>query len=381
MTYAGTHRCNDADSHVMELPDWLASHADPSIRSGLASLSEENLALIAEYSSGRPEWSTPEELMRTNKGWGALGANDPTERSEVLDQFGFEKQLVFPTFSFFQFCFSKEPDVFYGGFDALNEAMTDFCSADDRLLPVGMASLRDPERSVLALDRALELGCRAIWLPTAASGGMSPAHLRHDPFWARLEESGVPFVNHIGGGAAVLRSGWHENGRPMPTDIFGGGENIRAKDFPSIHHGTATFLSCLVLDGVFERFPGLRGGVIELGAEWVPGFMRSIDHAAANFGRREPMIGELTMKPSDYIRRSVKFTPYQFDDVGWIIENEGPGMFMFSSDYPHPEGGRDPMARFEASLDARAIPAKARDQFYATNFDEFIGDRSRVTVS
>jgi predicted TIM-barrel fold metal-dependent hydrolase len=378
VTYAGSRRCNDADSHIMELPDWLALHADPSIRDGLTSISDENLALIAEYSAQRPAWDTPHELLRTHKGWAALGASDPGERSQVLDELGFAKQLVFPTFSFFQFCFSKDLDVFYGGIDAVNRLMAEFCADDERLLPVAMGSLRDAERSVVALERALELGCRAVWMPTSASGGQSPAHVDNDAFWAALEASGVPFVNHVGGGAAILRSAWHENGRDRPTDIFGGGENIRSKDFPSLHHGTTTYLSCLVLDGVFERFPDLRGGSIELGAEWVPGFLRSIDHAANNFGRNEPLLGELTMKPSEYIRRAVKFTPFSFDDVGWIIDNEGPDLFMFSSDYPHPEGGRDPMARFEASLDVRDISSEARTRFYATNFDEFIGDASLV---
>jgi len=33
----------------------------------------------------------------------------------------------------------------------------------------------------------------------------------------------------------------------------------------------------LVFDGVFARFPRLRGGVIELGAGWVPEYLRALD--------------------------------------------------------------------------------------------------------
>ncbi len=132
-------------------------------------------------------------------------------------------------------------------------------------------------------------------------------------------------------------------------------------------------MTCLTLDGVFERFPELRCGVIELGASWVPGFLRQLDAAARHMGKNEPMIGELTMAPSDYIRRQVRFTPFPFDDVGWLIEQEGDELFLFSSDYPHPEGGRDPISRFEASLDAAGIGEDERARFYAGNFDEFIG--------
>ena len=44
---------------------------------------------------------------------------------------------------------------------------------------------------------------------------------------------------------------------------------------------------------------------------------------------------------------------------------------MFSSDYPHVEGGRRPMERFEASLgDATE---EARQRFYCDNFLDLLG--------
>ena len=44
---------------------------------------------------------------------------------------------------------------------------------------------------------------------------------------------------------------------------------------------------------------------------------------------------------------------------------------MFSSDYPHVEGGRRPIERFEASLgDA---PEAVRDRFYRANFADLMG--------
>ena len=50
------------------------------------------------------------------------------------------------------------------------------------------------------------------------------------------------------------------------------------------------------------------------------------------------------------MRRQVRFTPYPTEDVGWIIDQAGPEVCLFSSDYPHVEGGRRPIERFEASL-------------------------------
>jgi hypothetical protein len=46
---------------------------------------------------------------------------------------------------------------------------------------------------------------------------------------------------------------------------------------------------------------------------------------------------------------------------------------MFSSDYPHPEGTRDPLGRFEATMEG--VDAPASERFYAGNFAELIGSR------
>jgi uncharacterized protein len=43
---------------------------------------------------------------------------------------------------------------------------------------------------------------------------------------------------------------------------------------------------------------------------------------------------------------------------------------MFSSDYPHPEGGRDPLAKFEAALTSTSAAGQAR--FYAQNMQELV---------
>ena len=291
----------------------------------------------------------------------------------ALDALGFEKQLVFPTFSIIQFAFSKDRDVLYGGLDAYNRAIAEFCANDKRLCSVGMVSLEDLDRALACLDRALALGCDSIWISHTAAGGRSPAHVDNDPFWARLQESGRPFLNHIGFGPNTIDASYHETGRPKPTDFLGGGENLRSKDYPVLHHSHVAFLTAMVLDGVFERFPRLKGGVIEAGASWVPGFLRTLDHAKSRFGRNEPILAELSLDPADYIRRQMRFTPFSFEDVGWLIEQEGPELFLFSTDYPHPEGGRDPYGRFERSFDAGGIGADERDRFYTRNFDEMMG--------
>ena len=150
-----------------------------------------------------------------------------------------------------------------------------------------------------------------------------------------------------------------------------GGENLRAKDYFSLCFAPQNFLCSLALDGVFDRFPALRGGVIELGAGWVPEYLRTLDLSQKIFKRTDPSVANLPMRASDYIRRAVKFTPFPGEDVGRMIADAGPELFLFSSDYPHPEGTDDPIGRFERTF--KDISEEAKEKFYFSNFQEMMG--------
>ena len=71
------------------------------------------------------------------------------------------------------------------------------------------------------------------------------------------------------------------------------------------------------------------------------------------------------------MRRQVRATPYPAEDVGWIVREAGPEVCLFSSDYPHVEGGRNPVKRFEESMAELGEPEKQR--FYHDNFVDLMG--------
>ena len=368
----------DADSHLMETPDWLGEFADASVRERLAPLglggagsgADKLMASLPELWTSQREADIGPEVLKGPKGWMAPGALDSDVRARVLDALGIAAQLVFPTFSTGHFAYSKDLDVLYGGADALNRAMASFCASDDRLMAVGYLPLDSPERAIDTLESALDAGVAALWVPSDAPGSFSPTHVDLEPLWARLAESGTPFVLHVGGGK-LLPKAFHDNGRPRPKDWLGGGENLRSKDFPVLHHSPERFLACMVLDGVFERHPELRGGAIELGASWVPGLLRNLDHALRSFHKFEPALGELSLLPSEYLRRQVRFTPFPFEDTAWLVEQCGPELFMFSTDYPHPEGGKRP---FEAFGEAVAgFDEATQERFFWRNGAELLG--------
>jgi predicted TIM-barrel fold metal-dependent hydrolase len=367
----------DADSHLMELPDWLEQFADASTRErmrslnlgGAGKLAKEAVDAAAQRRGDASAAAALEGALMKAKGWNALGAFDPVERSRALDLLGFDRQLVFSTFAATQYL-GDDLDLLYGGTAAHNRAVAAFCEADDRLIAVASVPWADPQRTLLAVNEAIDLGCGAVHVPSHPGRGISPTHPDYEPVWATLEGRGVPFMLHVGGGGRALRRAFHDNGRPV-SDFLGGGENIRAKDYMAIHQTPEQFLSVMVLDGVLERFPGLRGGCIEQGAMWIVPWLRRLDIAQSTFAKTEPTLSSLPLKASDYVHRQLWFTPFPTEDVGWMTEQCGDDLLLFSSDYPHPEGGRDPLGHFEESLAGTSEAAKER--FYSANFADMMG--------
>jgi predicted TIM-barrel fold metal-dependent hydrolase len=103
----------------------------------------------------------------------------------------------------------------------------------------------------------------------------------------------------------------------------------------------------------------------------MPSWMRFMESAFEAFRKNEERLQKLALRPSDYVRRQVRATPYPTEDVGWIIEQSGPEICLFSSDYPHVEGGRNPLKRFEATT-AR-LSALEKQRFYCDNFVGLMG--------
>ncbi|MGH9006896.1 MAG: amidohydrolase family protein [Acidimicrobiales bacterium] len=375
-TYVGDRRVLDADSHVMELADFLDGFIDPDYRDRLRRRGMEALAPVLEKAVARAQerrgdaelTASAEQRLMEDKGWSAMGAFDRAERSRVLDLLGVEGQLVFATFATAMFV-GRDTDRLYAGSAAQNRAMVDFCSDDPRMLPVAYVPLVDPERAAALVTEAVEVGSAAVMVPSTAAGERAPTHPDLDGFWDVLNESGVPFVLHVGGGGRLLDPAFHNNDMPV-TDHLGGGENVRGKDYLAIHHSPELFLGALIYDGLFDRFEKLRGGCIEQGAGWVVSWMHHLDYGQRAFKRTEEPLRNLAHKPSDYVRKHLKFTPFPGEPLGWMIEQAGAELFMFSTDYPHPEGGKDPLTKFEDALVGTG--GAERERFYYSNMDELL---------
>jgi predicted TIM-barrel fold metal-dependent hydrolase len=388
MPYSEGRIVHDADAHIMETPTWLRDYAEPAYRERLPVLrypsgnelrqtgdpSEQQRDLLASFERLRARHASAEyrageeaEIM-ARKNFAATGSFVAEDRSRALDLLGFSSQLVFNTFhnSRLHDMEHDDTDLAFAAARAHNRGMLEFCSVDRRLLPTCYVPLADPELSVAAARDAIDQGAAALLVASGCPPRYSPSHVDLDGVWAQAAEARVPVVFHVGGTGTLIDPHYFVNGKPVPKDFHGGEENFRSVDYMGIPVPPAQTLATLIFDGVLERFPGLHIGVIEQGAIWVPSWLRQMESAFEAFHRHEERLQSLSMRPSDYVHRQVRFTPYPTEDVGWIVREAGADLAMFSSDYPHVEGGRKPLERFEASLgDA---DDDVRRQFYCDNF-------------
>jgi predicted TIM-barrel fold metal-dependent hydrolase len=382
MPYAQGRTYHDADSHVVETPDWLEPFAEPYVRDRMKPLyvstvkpGEESFIDELRRKHADPDFRARDEAeIMLRKNWKATGAFIKEDRPKALDLLGFSSQLVFHTFMNGLLLRSEKGDDLdfaYGLARAHNLAIVDFCSVDPRLLPVGYVPLADFDRSAAFTAEAIEAGCKALMIPSACPRNHSPSHTGLFPIWDQAQDAGLPIIFHVGGGGQLLDPNYFENGLPKIKDFHGGDENFRSVDYMAIPYPPMQSLATLIIDGILDKYPRLMWGVIEQGASWLPGWMRMLDSAQDAFHKNEERLQTLELKPSEYVRRQVRVTPYPSEDTGWIIEQAGEETCLFSSDYPHVEGGRNPLARFERST--AGLSDSALQRFYCDNFIDLMG--------
>ena len=380
MSYANGRWIHDADSHLMELDDCLDEHFQPSLLARFHACAGYQAALQRGLRPGRSRAAHADAAFRAGvpdnillrKNYEAHGAFIADDRPAALDHLGFASQLVFTTFCLGNFGLDQGDDMAlcYAAAEAHNRMMTTFCAVDRRLLATAYVPLEDLDRAPALAGQAIELGAKALLVPSTCPRQHAPSHVGLDAVWAQAQEAGIPVLFHVGG-EDKMNPVYKANGLPPVPDFHGGDDNFTAVSYMPIPNAVMQTLATLVFDGVFDRFPRLQWGAIELGASWLPGWLRALDSAATAFRKNEARLQRLSDKPSAILQRQLKVTPYPHEDTGWIVDQAGEGMALFSSDYPHVEGGRHPLKRFDESL--QGASSRALQRFYADNFIELMG--------
>lgn len=376
MAYIENRTVHDADSHVMEFPDKICEFFSP-----------KHLQAFKPYVRQRdPDWiadmkaqqldeayrADAGEQIMLRKGHNALGAFINEDRPACLDYLGFTSQLVFTSDALDNYGLEtgSTNELACEAARAHNRMMVDFCSVDRRLLATGYVPLVDIDEAPKIALEALEMGCKGLIVPSRVQPEHSPSHIGLEPLWSLAEEAGVPILFHVGG-EFKMNAAYHNNGGPQVLDFHGGAENFTSTSYMTIPLSLWQTMAVLIIDGVLDRHENLKFGAIELGAGWVPSWMRFMDSAAAAFSKGEDRLKKLSATPSEIVRRQFRVTPYPHEPTGWIIENTGPEVCLFSSDWPHVEGGRNPMKRFGEALEG--VSEEHQQRFYRDNFIDLMG--------
>ena len=385
MTYAHREDIYDADTHMMEHPNWIYDFASEDIKEHLEPIVEGDKEVseridkaIANFENRRSSSIALEQAKKdfmtwNHKGWEGLGAFNAEERKLANDLLGFKAHIVFPTSAFDQVLAAKEQKIVLGGVEALNKGMATFCSVDKRMHGAAYIPFAFGEDIALKfLKQAIKDGFSVIMIDTIApQGAKASTHPDFDIVWKEIEENDIAITLHVG-----ADNGWD----PVPLSFYNNGSNVpthKEGDAPrdalaymGISYCAELFLASMIFDGVFSRFPKLRVGVVELGASWIISWMKHLDQSYRAF-RRLQDLSQVELLPSEYVQKHIKVTAFPGEDIGWLLNNGAADLMMFASDYPHHEGTNDPISRFEKTMEG--VSEEKKTKFYSTNFKRLLG--------
>ncbi|XVQ14791.1 amidohydrolase family protein [Spirillospora sp. CA-255316] len=355
----------DADGHYYEPDDCFSRHIEARFRDETVRVRRGDDGLGRIYLRGRRTFmsvmpgdyaSAPGALEGLFAGEVADGfthrevinAKDHPEfmerkaRLALMDDQGLEATIMLPTLGVaVEYDMRADVELTYASLRAFNRWLEEDWGygADGRIFGVPMLSLLDIDRAMLELNRVIEAGARLVHLCPGPVGGRSPADPHFDPFWATVAEAGIPVVFHVSNSGYQHFYGTHWSEDPgNPSHA----QSPLQWALCNTERPVVDTLIALTLHNLFGRHPDVKIVSIENGSNWLKPLFKSIDKAAA-LGRRGPMIGgQLPPRPSEALAEHLWISPFPEDDVLDLIGVLGAGHVLFGSDYPHPEGLREP---------------------------------------
>lgn len=148
---------------------------------------------------------------------------------------------------------------------------------------------------------------------------------RYWPIYAKAAECGLPLALHVSG-----VNGYASTGSGHPSFYI--------EEHQTNVRGMQSVITSMVLEGVFERFPGLKVVLVEGGIAWAPALKWRLDKHWRAFRNETPQVKR---PPSEYVREHFWFTTQPLDepprdsDLANVFEDIGHDRVMFSTDYPH----------------------------------------------
>jgi predicted TIM-barrel fold metal-dependent hydrolase len=197
--------------------------------------------------------------------------------------------------------------------------------SDGRILGAAPLPIQDVGEAISVLRWARnELGMSAFWTRPNPINGRHLGDGAYDPLWAALQDLDVSLGLHGFMGTNLPAAG---------KDRFSRNVDLHVCEHPM---ELQMALLALLVEGVFERFPRLRIGLLEGGAGWVPWWLHRIDEHFEIGGWYR--VKKLSLRPIEYFRRGCYVTTEADEELLYqVIEVLGDDRILFPTDYPHPD--------------------------------------------
>jgi len=363
----------DCDTHLFEPPDMWASYADPADRDvalriaddelGYAWLTygERRLGLAEPHRPGqvdaigsyRHRWLRGE---RSNFNYYELAGpySDPAARLEHLDRVGFDAAVLFPNYGIlWERDLQEERRATQANMKAWNRWIVDVAAeGHGRLFPVAHVSLADLDWLDGQLRDLAAGGIRLALIAPALVDGKPFSHPDIDRAWSAFVDHGITPVFHVANQPRPFDEAWYGE------DVVGG---IQPLTTIFLWTAAALALTDLILNGVLERHPDLRFGIMELSAIWVSLHLQMMDGGSRFAARFNGEGAPLSMMPSEYFRRQVRVAAFALERPDALARTAG-DLFMACSDYPHTEGTLTPLEDYrKANTTPEDSPALFHD--------------------
>jgi predicted TIM-barrel fold metal-dependent hydrolase len=361
----------DVDSHFFEPLDWLSEF--PELRREVPETDKLTLILTTAFGEvlaslppqyrpnpyarfpdvtltddGKlpPEQHALIESMVVGAVEGTVGGHNVQDRLTFMAEQGIDKQIVLPTFAFNPIAYVRreKPELTGQILRAYNTwAMGQFEGHTDMLIPATLVDLRTMAKDdvIAEMRRVRAGGSRVLLFWASPVDGKSLAHQDFDWFWAENEALGLMPMVHVGAGRPNIDLAWLNNGREFPLSHL--------SYFSQLNQIPEIILGELLAAGTFQKFPNLRVHVAELGVDWLPAFVGRAERLA-KLGEASGIPWPYELSPLETFQRNIRVSPLHTDPTASVLERVGPGILVWSSDYPHPEGGADALANFRDQL-------------------------------
>jgi predicted TIM-barrel fold metal-dependent hydrolase len=202
-------------------------------------------------------------------------------------------------------------------------------SADPRLAAVIVIPNAHPS---LAAEEIRRVGSHSQLVGVLFSGNPLQRPLGdpiYDPIYEASAEMGVNIMVHSAGGSD----------RP-PVYMAGGTPSLALQAVPQLSQPATHYISSLITNGVFEKYPGLSVQITEYGLAWLPGLLWRLDERYDLLRRESKWVKKF---PSEYVMDHIRLSTQPMDEgphrhaLAQVLETvDGiEELLCFSSDYPH----------------------------------------------